>query len=158
MWLMIRKRRKADALLSARWVPLPAFAVLLTCLIFGCSEQNGPILYDVSGKATRNGQPVTNLRIHFAPEQGRESTAILDSAGGFVIQYGRNRDGALPGKHLVWCERPPKSPQEELDMQSGKFVMPPEIQAILDKYGSAEVTPLSVDIAIDGQSVELKFD
>jgi hypothetical protein len=155
---MIRKFTQADVRSSSRCNSPLIFAVSMLCVVVGCSESNGPILFNVSGEATRNGQPVTDLRIHFTPEQGRESTAVLDADGNFTLQYGMNRDGALPGMHRVWCERPPKSPQEELDMQSGKFALPAEIQAILDKYGSAESTPLTVDVITDGQYVALKLD
>ncbi len=92
------------------------------------------------------------------PEAGRESTAMLDADGRFRLQFGWERDGALPGNHRVWCERPPKTPQEDIDMQSGTFDMPVDAQAILDKYGAVEKTPLTISVDMDGQQVSLELD
>ncbi|MDA1162280.1 MAG: hypothetical protein O3B13_04180 [Planctomycetota bacterium] len=135
-----------------------AAAASLTILLVGCSSDEGPTLYEVTGRATRNGQPVNDLRVHFAPESGRESSAMLDADGRFRLQFGWERNGALPGMHRVWCERPPTTPQEELDMQNGTFVMHPDALAILDKYGSVENTPLTISVDTDGQQVSLELD
>jgi hypothetical protein len=145
----------ASLIRSCRVLAASAVLAILQC---GCSTDDGPTLYRVTGVATRNGKPVSDLRIHFSPESGRESTATLDVDGRFRLQFGWERDGALPGKHRVWCERPPKTPQEELDMQNGTFVIPTDSQLILDKYGSAETTPLVINVDTDGQDVILELN
>jgi len=126
--------------------------------VFALSGCGGPTIVQIDGRATRNGDPVANLFVNFMPEKGRPSWGITDQAGKFVLHYDAQRDGVLVGKHKISVSFRPRSPQEEADMASGKIELHPERQAIVEKYGNPTSSPLTAEIAAEGQAVHLQLD
>jgi hypothetical protein len=133
---------------------LAAGAILLT----GCGR-GGPEVVRVTGTVTCQGKPVANLFLNFKPEVGRPSWGVTDAEGKYSLNYSRDRDGAVVGKHTVWVQYKPGSPTEELQMTGGRGAKRPgNLSAIVQKYGSEKTTPLKFDIETDGQVVDIALD
>ena len=98
---------------------LPLAALPLLALVAGCGG-DGPTIVKVTGRLTYKGQPVTNAILQFQPEYGRQSWAQTDAEGRFKINYDRQQDGAVIGKHKVWVEIRPTTPAEQEAAMLGK--------------------------------------
>lgn len=135
-------------------IPLAGLVLLA---LSGCGS-DGPEIVSVSGTVTRGGNPVKNLTINFVPEGGRPSWATTAADGSYTLHYTRDQDGACVGKHKVWVtyDPPPADPGAEMARIEGHFDMPPDIQAILEKYGK-DTSPLEFDIQ-ESQTIDLKLD
>jgi len=72
------------------WVALVMFA--------GCSG-TGPV--PVEGVVTLDGKPLEGATVMFRPAQGRPSAGKTDAAGRYRLRYTSERDGAVPGTHVV---------------------------------------------------------
>ncbi len=133
-------------------VVLPAGLLLL---VGGCSSQ--PSVLRVSGAVRYRDKPVPNLFVNFVPEQGRPSWGVTDENGRFELSYDREHKGAVPGKHKVYFEFRPRDPKQDLAMQQGKLKLPPDVTAVLAKYGREKST-LSYDVTRDGQEIDLRLE
>jgi hypothetical protein len=92
----------------------------------------------------------------FHPEVGRPSWGFTDDKGHFTLEYTRDQDGALLGKHKVTVRaKPPASAEEEF---SGRSSAPPDIAALRQKFGDAATTPLEVEIQKAVSDLEVKLD
>jgi hypothetical protein len=137
---------------SARWVG-PVLLVALT----GCSD-SGPKIVKVNGTLTYKGQPVTNAYLTFRPENGRQSWAQTDDEGRFKINYDRQQDGAVVGKHKVWIDpRAVSAADQEAAMLGRRPRMSKEMAAFFEKY-SAEKSTLEVEITKDTKDLKLDLD
>jgi hypothetical protein len=123
----------------------------------GCGS-TGPTVVDVTGTATRDGKPVPHLFLNFLPDQGRPSWGMTDERGRFTLSHDEKRNGAVVGTHTVWVQWRPKDPGQEQDLALGKAKRPPELSAILAKYGKQDTTPLRIQISRDTREVEVKLD
>ena len=134
-----------------------AVACLSIAVLAGCGD-GGPEIVDISGTVTRGGSPVADLTVNFIPESGRPSWGTTDASGGYTLHYSRERDGARVGKHKVWVvyDPPPADPAAEMARIEGHFDMPPDIRAIVEKYGK-DSSPLEFDIQ-ESQTIDLKLD
>ena len=128
---------------------------LVLILLTGCG---GPKLVPVQGIATRGGQPLKNLRITFYPAEGPASTADTDEDGHFELVHTKDQKGAILGKHRVTGVLMPRNAKEEMDLAAGKIKLHPEQEAIRQKFGKLESTPLTVEITKAETNLELKFD
>jgi hypothetical protein len=115
----------------------------------GCNR--GPLVVEVSGTVTHNGQPVPNLMLHFIPDEGRPSWGGTDEAGHYTLHYLPKREGAIIGSHKVFVDLKPLPPGREQ-------TAPPDWPAIRTKYGSRETTPLRVEVKTAGQVLDLQLD
>jgi len=142
--------------MSRRGCVLRAAIMLLACHAAGCG---GERLVRVTGTATRHGKPVPNLVIHFAPEQGLRSFALTDQDGKFKMLYTDGREGVLVGTHKVWVELNTAGAKDDPEQQRRLAAQrsDPEIAQILKKYGSAESTPLVLEIK-EGREINLLLD
>jgi len=126
-------------------------AILLVA-VAGCSK--GPDVVPVEGTLTRGGKPLASFAVTFLPTEGRHSVGFTDENGHFVLAYTMKEKGALRGKHKVFVQF---NAIEATYDQPSKVGRPPDLKAIHEKYGSADVTPLEVEI--DGpKTVDLKLD
>lgn len=121
---------------------------ITVALICGCSK-SGPQIVRVSGTVTHGGQPVDRLEVVFDPDNGRPSVGRTDADGHYVLDYNRERKGALVGMHKVWVKYVQRSPVDEGNA---------EINAILQKYGDRRTTPLTVEVKEEGQEIPLELD
>jgi hypothetical protein len=118
----------------------------------GCSER-GAKLDRVSGTVTRGGQPVPEAIVHFVPGAGRPSWGQTDRTGHYELRYVAKRMGAVPGIHRVFVTfREKVASAETPSAQSA------EQQAIVQKYGTRELSPLTANVERDGQVINFELD
>lgn len=111
---------------------------ILTCLVCGCGGPK-PTLVPVTGKVTKNGQPVTagSIYLHAASANAYEKdspSSLLQIDGSFTIKTFPFGDGVPPGEY--------------------KVTLSPELASRLKlpKHGKASDTPLQVTIPVEGLS------
>ena len=93
------RKRAAYRGQSVRYATLVA---ALVTVVTGCGRQSGPELVGVSGTVTLDGKPLADASITFQPiPEGRPSVGVTDSSGNFTLLFSEDRQGALPGSHLV---------------------------------------------------------
>jgi hypothetical protein len=133
-----------------------AIVIFLPVLGIGCA---GESLVPVSGTATCNGKPVSNLVINFVPEKGPKSYALTDKAGHFKMICTDGRDGVLVGTHKVWVKLNTIGTKENPGLQDelAAKLADPVMAQMLQKYGDVQTTPLTFTIE-DGKEFELKLD
>jgi hypothetical protein len=110
----------------------------------------------IQGRITRGGKPLPGLLLHFHPADGRPSWGLSDADGKFKLNYSKHYEGARLGKHRVFVafDRTPETPFDV----NGRQQLNADQQAVIEKYGQLESTPLEVDLQEDGQIVEIKLD
>jgi hypothetical protein len=133
-----------------RWVvPL----LVVTCA--GCGD-NGPTIVPVTGTLTYKGKPITNARVDFLPEHGRESWGVTDEQGHFTLNYDRGHDGAVVGKHTVSVRpRPTKVKEQEAVMMGKKMPLSKDMASFFEKYSPKNS---KVEVVVDKNTRELKLD
>jgi len=147
--------------MSSRQRFLVPWAVMLPLVgLTGCQKE-GPTIVKVTGVLTYKGQPVTNAYLRFRPENGRPSWGQTDGEGRFKLNYDRDRDGAVVGKHKVWLEVRPTAAEQANVMPGAGLARRPamsrDLSELFDKYGSEKST-LTVEIKPDGNELLLKLD
>jgi hypothetical protein len=133
----------------------PFFPMIAAVGLFsGCSD--APDLVQIQGRVTRGGQPLPGVILRFVPEEGRPSMGRSDQEGKFKLSYSKNYEGARLGKHRVFVvfDNTPATPYDE----SGRQRLNADQQAVIEKYGKLETSPLEVEIQEEGQQVEIKLD
>ena len=82
--------------------------LILVVVIAGCNQSAYP---PVSGKVTKNGEPVPSVTVVFTPVgspstpiPGPYSVGITDEQGNFTLRTRRDDAGAVPGPHRVGIE------------------------------------------------------
>jgi len=78
--------------------------VIVACLLLagaGCRQSDQPPLGRVTGTVTLDGQPVAGVEVSFAPESGRPSAGLTDTAGRYELIYVGTTKGAKVGSHRV---------------------------------------------------------
>ncbi len=134
----------------------------LLCMVFmvGCAQEGAKVV-SISGKVTREGKPYPNVFLNFDPDKGRPSWAQADENGSFVAKYDQTKDGAVVAKHKIWISYRARNPQEEMiekGFAKGKSSRPKDMNAILEKFGDKEKTPLIIDITKADSNLEIKLD
>ncbi len=123
----------------------------------GCGR--GPEIVPIDGTVTHNGEPVPNLRIYFAPTDGRPSWAVSDANGHFSLDYDPDHRGAKVGTHTVFVQ----DDSANIDPTAAMSGAPrpkksPEIAKIVEKYGNKDTSPLKVDVKKADRNFQLKLD
>lgn len=137
----------------------PVLTVMLLALVSlsGCGS-GGPEIVEIEGTVTRNGKPVPNVRIYFAPEEGRPSWGVSDANGRFVLDYDYDHDGAKVGKHKVWIQDESGNIDPTLAMSGApRPKRNPEMDEIVEKYGK-DKSQLTVEVKKADRNFELKLD
>jgi hypothetical protein len=129
-------------------------ACCVVTLLSGCSD--APDLVQIQGLVNHGGKPVPNIIVQFQPEDGRPSVGQADAEGKFKLTYSKHYEGARLGKHRVFVAFP-NSTETPYD-ESGRQKLNADQQAIIQKYGQLETTPLEVELTENGQVVEIKLD
>jgi hypothetical protein len=131
---------------------LVRIGLLMTIIAFSGCDSGGPKIVKVSGVLTRNGKPVPNLEVYFIPTHGRNSVGMADEQGRFKLGYTADQDGALVGMHKVFVVfNPPQTGAE-------RVAPPADVRPILEKYGSKDTSPLTVEITRAVSDLEIKLD
>lgn len=129
-------------------------------LAAGCGGDSGrDQRVPISGKVTYAGEPVTEGRIMFYPEDGRRmAMGAIDAAGHYELTTYDRGDGAFLGTHKVVIDAVrensagPASPAEELQAEDPGFV-----RLVPSVYADRKSTPLTAEIseADDAMDFEL---
>jgi hypothetical protein len=140
--------------------------LLCVALLFGtpgCGPKR-PETAPVNGKVTIAGQPVTQGKIIFYPEQGRSAIGTIAADGSYHLTTFELNDGALLGKHVVTIQATnvagpalPASFEEELNQGiSGNPVSAPAtIEWIVpEKYSRRETTTLKAEVGRESNAVD----
>jgi hypothetical protein len=105
---------------------------------------------------TYKGKPVTNAYVDFIPEQGRPSWGQTDEQGRFKLNYDREHDGAVVGKHKVSVRmRPTTTAEQEAVMMGKKSPLSKEMADFFDKYSLANSKK---EVVIEKDTNDLKLD
>ncbi len=134
-----------------------SLSVLLSVLvsIAGCGDPDAPEIGRVTGTVTRGGQPVPNVTLNFMPDVGRPSWGITDSEGFYELEYNADYKGAKVDHHKVYVVFNPTS----IDGSGGGgSLSPEEQQAVREKYGNEEVSPLEFDVVGGTQIIDIQLD
>jgi hypothetical protein len=137
-----------------RWLSLVGLVVLLAS---GCSSA-GPKIVRVSGTVRYQDKPVPGVVVYFVPEEGRASTGLTDEQGRYKLSFDRRQEGAEVGTDKVYFKFRPRNPKEEMEYAEGKLELPPEVVAVLQKYGDRETTPLRYEVKSEGQVIDITLD
>jgi hypothetical protein len=133
-------------------------AGFVAALGFVACGPSGPQIVEIEGTVTRNGKPVPNIRIYFAPTNGRPSWGISDAEGHFVLDYDYDYDGAKVGTHKVWVLDESANVDPTLAMSgAGRPKRNPEMAEILAKY-SKDKSELTVEVKKADKNFQLKLD
>jgi hypothetical protein len=65
----------------------------------GCGKPGAAATAPAGGVVLFNGEPATDVRVIFTPENGRPAIGQTDEQGRFVLTTFQRDDGAVPGKH-----------------------------------------------------------
>ena len=140
-----------------RFMKRPLWLLFAPILLAGCTS-SGPTVVPLEGTVTHNGAPVPELRISFEPEKGRPSWAISDKNGHFVAHYDEDHEGVLVGNHAIWVLEDPNKYDPLVLEGKPRPKRTPEMQAVLDKYGSREKSPLNIEFKKADRNYQLKLD
>lgn len=122
----------------------------------GCG--GGPDVVPIEGVATHNGEPVSNIRIYFAPTDGRPSWAVTDSTGRFVLDYDADHKGAKVGTHDVWILDESANVDPTAAMSGAPQAKRSAVNAqIASKYARGK-SPLKVEVKKADRNFQLKLD
>lgn len=92
---------------------MPVF-VLAVAGLAGCGDA-GPELIPVTGLIYKDGEPVPEALVEFAPSEGRVAADRTDEAGAFELIYGAGKFGAPAGSYTVsiTTPKPKDAPKED---------------------------------------------
>lgn len=91
--------------------------------------------------------------VHFVPGAGRPSWGQTDRQGHYELRYVAKRMGAVPGMHRVFFTFREKAVPAEA--QSAESI---EQQAIVQKYGTLEISQLTAQVERDGQVIDFELE
>ena len=105
---MMRRRTE----FSASWYPTlhvrVEIAVVVVCLMGGCSGRPPYELAPVEGVVTIDDKPIVDAKVMFAPvaqgedrKSGKPAFGVLGSDGRFTLSTYHDQDGAIVGDHWV---------------------------------------------------------
>ncbi len=125
----------------------------------GCGRDSGPPLVDITGTLSRHGEPLAGYGLQFIPESGRPSDAVTDAKGQYRLQYTADRAGAVLGRHRVIITSYQTTDNElQAAIDEGRYRdIPPEIGAVLKRYGDLNTTPLQFEIS-ERQVLDIELD
>jgi hypothetical protein len=152
----------------------PAALLLTACFLSGAGCGGSEKVVKVTGKVTRNDQPVPGIVLSFVPQAVTDtgvSTGTTDDSGEYKLSVAKTgKSGAVVGTHKVWVSLPrtlSKPPNKEETLKAGGKPKkkgpatgekpPAELTAILKKYGNLDKSPLKVDVIGSGP-IDLKLD
>lgn len=137
-----------------RYAPIPIVILFLAAV--GCSD--GPKVVPVTGVLKFKGKPVTNAYIEFIPASGRPSWGQTDSEGRFKLNYTREQDGAVVGKHKVYVRRrSATAAEQEAEMTGKPMPLSKEGAELFDKYGQ-DKSKVEVEITKNTKELQLNWD
>jgi hypothetical protein len=103
--LMTEWRMRTAVFLMMRFFMIGPVIILLVATAAGCGPAR-PALLPAEGVVTLDGKPLAEASVIFQPTAGgRPATGVTDAEGRFKVGTFSQRDGALPGTHVVTIAR-----------------------------------------------------
>src|SRR5947207_276668 len=142
-------------LLARSLRPLGLLSLLLTA---GCGSKLN-YNHQVEGIALFDGAPLAGALVQFIPDvedggTALSSSGVTDAKGHYRLTYGKDKPGAVLGKHrVVILQGRAGSGREDRDDQSGRASL--SGKPIPPMYASAAQTPLKVEITPDKHTYDL---
>lgn len=126
---------------------LAMVAMLGVWMLAGCGGGGGsaPVV-KVRGKVTFKGSPVANVNVNFQPVGGRPASGTTDASGTYTLSTFGTDDGAVPGTHKVYLSVSQTTPPPMPGTPEAEAFKPPA-PPYPEQYGSADTTPLTVEVA-----------
>jgi hypothetical protein len=119
--------------------------------ISGCGGDDLARRYPVSGRVTRQGQPLTKGTINFLPldaSKGRTATAEIQPDGSYSLMTKDPGDGAIAGEYRVTVN--------VMDVDDSKLERMPGGMPRLDQPGKVQVKSMVPSKFSDPSQTELK--
>jgi len=143
-----------------------AAVVGLSYLFVGCGgvDSAKPKVYPVSGKVTRNGQPLTAGEVMFTPSGGPEgasghiATGQIGSDGSYTLTTFNTGDGAVLGKHKVTVVSRSSDNLEKMNKMKGgaiAYKLPPSV--VSSKYSQVATTPLTYSVENGSNTINIEL-
>lgn len=136
--------------------------LICIALAIGCGgpavDPNRPATVAVSGKVTRNGQPVEGATVTLLPKTsgGRGASGRTDTSGAFALTTFDPGDGAIPGSYLVTVSKTEIEGNSEI--QEDPNAPPPVHKDLLPtRYKDPSQSGLTAEIK-EGDPNQLAFD
>jgi len=142
-----------------------AASVLLIALP-GCGPRL-PETAPVSGRVTVNGEPVTEGKIIFYPEEGRPGMSEIAEDGTYRLTTFREHDGAVLGIHRVTIKSTrvtgtpaPRTFEEELEQARGDEPISAAVVEwiVPQEYARRETTPLERTVTAGENHFDFEID
>ena len=144
--------------------PIQRIAMMATTLAItaalgvctGCGESLPPTVR-VHGKVTWKGEPLSDGKVVFQPEEiaeglpRRPATGDLGPDGTYELTTFRKGDGAVPGRYAVLVH-------SYISQPTMSNPSAPYIWRIPDRYGDSKQTELSATVSRDKGDVTLDFE
>jgi len=149
----------------------PVTLLFTTCLLTGSGCGGGTEkVVAVTGKVTRNGNPVPGITVSFVPQRETEtgvSSGTTDKNGQYYLTVAKTGGrGAVVGTHKVWVSiprTPEQAPKkEDFGKKKGALStpaaeMPEDTAEMLQKFGNLDKTPLTKEVK-GGETIDLQLD
>jgi hypothetical protein len=78
-----------------------SLVVMLSTFLSACRWSDDPLLGQVTGRVTLDGEPLRNALVQFQPTYGRSSFGETDDNGNYTLLYMPAKPGAILGSHTV---------------------------------------------------------
>jgi len=133
---------------------LVAVTIVVSGLAAGCGP---PFNKKVEGVVTLDGKPLANVLVQFVPlgstgAQRPISSGTTDADGSFKLTSGKNKNGAIIGKHkVVIMEASRRTREGRIDGARGLDLDLPL------EYSSAADSPIEVDVTSDKHTYEFNL-
>ncbi|MDA8744253.1 hypothetical protein N9N28_06460 [Rubripirellula amarantea] len=138
-----------------------ALALVIVGMIAGCDS--GPNISKVTGKVTRGGEPLSEIRVRFMPDPdkreggdqpvvgGLMSTGITNAQGEYDLTYAS--DPSKHGAELGWH----KVVLEDLSLENNRDGKIPESRTNIEWVNPAK-TPLSFEVTEGEQVIDIELN
>jgi len=144
------------------WTVTGLLALAVLSGVSGCNSGKQISINDrVEGTVTLDGTPLMNVFVQFVPDidpkfQAPPSSAYTDEKGHFQLAFDNQKPGAVVGKNYVVVirGRAAAGGADDRDPQGRPVATG---SAVPEAYHLAAKTPLSVNVAADQHTYELKL-
>jgi len=136
----------------------PIAVVVLLVFASGCGS-DGPDVVPVSGTIRLGGEPLSNATVLFTPVAGgRPSAAVTDAEGRYELIYTRDREGALPGEHVVSISTF-RDGDPDQDQPPARERVPAQynVQSQLRQTVTSDTDALDFELIASGRIVEPRY-
>lgn len=122
------------------------FSMLALCTASGCKDE--PALAQVEGRVLLDGKPLDGAQVEFQPERGSPSYGETDAEGRYRLRFTRQREGVLPGKHVVRVRTAKYAPDGSGGERFEPERLPPRYHDASELVRSVELGDSQIDLEL----------